>query len=74
MTPMTPAMPDPARRLTRSQATACENAHSPRCRCRCQGALHGARRATDVAELPPSDPHCTLGQMRLNLTRPATGA
>jgi hypothetical protein len=62
------------RRLTRTQATACEIAHSPRCRCRCQGALHGARRTTDVAALPTSDPHCTLGQLRLDLTRQASRA
>jgi hypothetical protein len=72
-------MPEPngtgvPRRLTRSQATVCENAHTPRCRCRCQGALHGARRTADVAALPASDLHCTLGQLRLDLTRQASRA
>jgi hypothetical protein len=29
------------RALSRAQAAACENAKHPRCKCRCQGALHG---------------------------------
>jgi hypothetical protein len=29
------------RALSKAQAAACENAKHPRCKCRCQGALHG---------------------------------
>lgn len=41
----------------------CEQATTPRCRCRCQGALHGAKRAGDrprrafFERLPKDDPH-----------------
>ena len=44
------------RALSERQASACENAENPRCRCRCGGLLHGARRGL-VTNLPPSDPH-----------------
>lgn len=37
-------------------AAACENATHSRCRCRCGGALHGAKRGP-VEQLPPDDPH-----------------
>lgn len=50
--------------LSTKQAQACENALHPRCRCRCGGALHGARRAGReipnrawFESLPPDDPH-----------------
>lgn len=47
------------KRLSLRQAQACENAITPRCRCRCGGALHGARRGVasgyDAGELPPRD-------------------
>jgi len=46
------------RRLSKRAATRCEEATNPRCRCRCGGALHGAKRgATD--SLPLTDPHST---------------
>lgn len=44
------------RTLSERQASACENATTPRCRCRCGGLLHGAKRGA-VTQLPPSDPH-----------------
>lgn len=45
------------RTLSQRAAAACENATTPRCRCRCGGALHGAARGIPVTELPASDPH-----------------
>lgn len=42
--------------LTRSQASKCEASKSPRCRCRCAGAFHGARRG-ELERLPAGDPH-----------------
>ena len=52
------------RRLSEKQAQACENALNPRCRCRCGGKLHGAKRGgeelpprTFFEELAPDDPH-----------------
>jgi hypothetical protein len=51
-------------RLSLRQAQACENALNSRCRCRCGGALHGAKRGgADVPgrawfeDLPANDPH-----------------
>jgi len=46
-----------SRRLTEAAARACEHATLPRCRCRCGGTLHGARRTQDPYHLPPNDPH-----------------
>lgn len=52
--------------LTFTQAQSCENAVGERCRCRCGGALHGAKRfkKTDskdnrswYEQLPEEDPH-----------------
>lgn len=47
------------RRLSLKQAQACENALTPRCRCRCGGALHGAKRGVAdgyaADELPPEE-------------------
>lgn len=45
------------RRLSTKAATACENATGGRCRCRCGGRLHGARRTRNVQTLPTDDPH-----------------
>lgn len=50
------------RRLSLRQAWNCETAVEERCRCRCGGLLHGARRATltraaDLHTLPANDPH-----------------
>ena len=54
------------RSLTQRQAVLCETARTPRCRCRCGGALHGAYRSEpaglqDILEyvvgLPEEDPH-----------------
>ena len=48
------------RALTARQATNCENAKSPRCRCRCGGVLHGKERFGSLEEsalLPETDAH-----------------
>ena len=51
------------RPLTLKQAQNCENAREPVCKCRCGGALHGAKRggdtptATFFETLPEDDPH-----------------
>lgn len=51
------------RRISERQARNCENALTPRCRCRCGGLLHGigriAKNAPRVAyeALPEDDPH-----------------
>lgn len=50
--------------LTERQARNCEQATKPICRCRCGGALHGAKRAGKdnpprdwFESLPEDDPH-----------------
>jgi hypothetical protein len=59
------------KRLSARQAVACETATTNRCRCRCDGALHGAGRFTDpddaavLRELPAEDPHALPGQLEL---------
>ena len=45
-----------ARPLSERQARACEDADTSRCRCRCGGRFHGARRGA-VDQLPAADPH-----------------
>ena len=47
------------RDLTKAGAAACENATEDRCRCRCGGRFHGAKRLPDdrLYELPHDDPH-----------------
>ena len=45
------------RGLSYRQAQTCEQAAKPRCRCRCGGAMHGAKRG-DVRALDLEDPHC----------------
>ena len=48
------------RYLTQREAERCENALEPVCKCRCQGAKHGAGRVKaggDFSELPLRDPH-----------------
>jgi hypothetical protein len=44
------------KRLSEAQASRCEHATRPRCKCRCGGVLHGASRGA-VAEFAPVDPH-----------------
>lgn len=46
------------RRLGRGAAKRCEEATEPKCRCRCGGALHGAKRGS-TDSLPLGDPHST---------------
>ena len=46
--------------LSLSQVMRCESAKHGRCRCRCGGELHGARRGMDESfflTLPADDPH-----------------
>lgn len=53
------------RKLGEAAARRCEEACNPRCRCRCGGALHGAKRAPAGSDtprewfeqLPEDDPH-----------------
>ena len=51
------------RSLSERQAKQCENAKTPRCRCRCGGAFHGKGRLrmdaprTDYEALDADDPH-----------------
>lgn len=48
------------KQLSMKQATRCEAAKTPRCKCRCGGKLHGTNRGLDsvfFASLPESDPH-----------------
>lgn len=42
--------------LSASSARSCETAATPQCRCRCNGALHGAARGP-ISGLPVTDPH-----------------
>lgn len=62
------------RRLSERQARNCEEARLPRCRCRCGGALHGARRGGAGASrefyesLPEGDPH-QIRQQRVKLVQ-----
>jgi hypothetical protein len=44
------------RTLSRRQAQRCEDGEGKRCRCRCGGKYHGARRG-EVSHRPPGDPH-----------------
>lgn len=44
------------RALSERSADRCETAEHSRCKCRCKGALHGAKRG-NVRELPLDDPH-----------------
>ncbi len=56
------------RALTFSQARRCEQALAGRCKCRCRGALHGARRVDPEAQpqayeqLPADDPHHVVSE------------
>lgn len=45
--------------LSERQAQRCEDAKEPKCKCRCNGALHGAKRGP-VGGLSMGDPHSTL--------------
>lgn len=48
------------RSLSQRAADRCEGAKHPRCRCRCGGALHGAKRGQGPSffeSLPAEDPH-----------------
>ena len=56
------------KRISSSAAQRCEDAATKRCRCRCKGVLHGARRG-EVEALHLNDPHNprTVEQMKLPL-------
>jgi hypothetical protein len=43
------------RALSARQAATCEMSKTPRCKCRCQGALHGARRRNGALVAVPAD-------------------
>jgi DnaJ-class molecular chaperone len=45
------------RALSFRAAQECETARGPVCKCRCNGALHGAARVGDTRALPLDDPH-----------------
>lgn len=70
---------DPERAISAAAAFACEWAFEERCRCRCKGKLHGAKRVNSVeqlVELPAADPHFAeveektdLGPMRKVVAR-----
>jgi len=57
-------------------ALSCEMARTPRCRCRCGGELHGAKRlAADATEealttLPEHDPHFVSASRLAELREP----
>jgi hypothetical protein len=64
------------RPLSARQATACENATGNRCRCRCGGLLHGARRFTsaeDVGAIRRDDPHYFKGAATYRNARELAG-
>lgn len=47
--------------LSIKQAQKCEDAKEPLCKCRCKGALHGAKRGS-VRKLAFGDPHSLVKQ------------
>lgn len=55
----------PLRALSLRQASNCEQAKEPVCKCRCRGQLHGAKRGGENPDptffegLPEDDPHYT---------------
>lgn len=61
-------MSDRTKSLSLKQAQNCENAKEPVCKCRCGGALHGAKRGGETPGLdffeglPSDDPHRLLSQ------------
>jgi hypothetical protein len=58
------------RQLSLRQAWNCETAREDRCRCRCGGLLHGARRAqrsNELHQLPAGDPHHVPERKKVNL-------
>jgi hypothetical protein len=57
-------MSGPKRALSEKQAQRCEQATTPRCKCRCGGQFHGSKRAGEATpdrsffeSLPTDDPH-----------------
>lgn len=50
------------RALSVSAASECEQALGSVCHCRCGGALHGAKRVSNIGELPLNDPHSPSSQ------------
>lgn len=63
------------RRITKTQAQACEDSPvaAGRCKCRCGGELHGARRGP-VELLPLDDPHFPYRWQQLELDLAGAGA
>ncbi len=58
---------DRKRPFTCQEPWDCEFALAPRCTCRCDGALHGLKRTTDLFSLPLGDPHQPDKQGKLGL-------
>lgn len=69
-------MSEPKKALTERQARNCEEAKLPRCRCRCGGLLHGAKRGGVKPErsfyeaLPKDDPHCIPPKIKVCVQLP----
>ena len=58
---------DRKRPFTCEESWLCEFALAPRCTCRCDGALHGLKRTTDLSSLPFGDLHNPDKQGKLDL-------
>jgi hypothetical protein len=66
-----------SRPLTLRQALTCEESQTDRCRCRCGGAAHGAKRSQLVEfyeQLPEADPHRIPEKSRQIPLPPPVGA
>lgn len=62
------------KQLSQKQASRCEEAKEPVCKCRCGGALHGAKRGKGAEffdSLPADDPHHIPSKERKSREREA---
>lgn len=65
------------RPLNTRQVVTCETGQTTRCRCRCGGQMHGAKRSRMpefYEKLPPSDPHHMRNKSRQLPLPPPIGA